>query len=239
MYKTINKIIGLSILAISAVVLTFALSGCNQAKKVVGNWHIKSLTVNSVTQNSFYGKDMTFFIQKNINDSKADIYTFKDDMTFEESLFGKLISGTYTVDGDKVIVNPTSDNKGQLEERTLKIQGDTLVDDTTIHPAVLEKCDVSASENSKQVRRELGLVVLDLTFYFAGIEGVSAEQVVSKFETLQDALEGLSNTDKNAVLKEVEAQYHDKFVDAFNKLDDKQKERVSKLNNLLKFSVGK
>lgn len=182
---------------------------------------------------------MTIFIQKNISDSKADVYTFKEDMTFEESLLGKFITGTYTVEGDKVLVKPTSENKGQLEDRTLTIQGDTLVDDTNMHPAVLQKCDISAAENSKQVRRELGLSVIDLTLYLADIEGVSSDQVVSKLEALQDQLEGLSDKEKNEVLKEVESQYHDKFIDAYSKLDDKQKERVSKLNQLLKFSVSK
>lgn len=56
MSKTITKIFGLSILVISVAALAFALSGCNQVKKVVGNWQIKSLTVNSVTQNSFMAK---------------------------------------------------------------------------------------------------------------------------------------------------------------------------------------
>ena len=113
MSKTINKIIGLSILVVSAVILAFALSGCNNEKKVVGNWHIKSFAVNAKTQDLF-GDNVLLLKKNNIEDSKASVFTFKEDKTFEQSIFGKLISGTYAIDGDKLKISPTSDNKGKL-----------------------------------------------------------------------------------------------------------------------------
>lgn len=209
-------------------------------KKVIGNWHLKSLTVSAELQD-IAGNDLVLFKQKNIDEGKALVITFKEDKSYELSVFGKFISGTYTVDGNNVKITPSSNNKidNPGVERVYKIQGGRLVDESNKVQAELEKYDVSAADNNKQVRRDLSLAVVDLTFYFAGIEGVSSDQVVSKLEALQDQLEVLSDTEKNEVLKELEAQYHDKFVSAYNKLDDKQKEKVSKLNQLLKLSESK
>ena len=235
MSKTINKVIGVAILTVALAILAFTLSGCNQEKKVVGNWHLVSVTANAKAEGLF-GNDIEIFKKKNIEQSKTSVFTFKEDKTYEHSIFGKLVSGTYTVNGDDLKITPTSENKGNLEELTFKIQGDKIFSGTG---GEFERYDVSAADNNKQVRRDLGLAVVDLTFYLAGIEGVSSDQVVSKLEALQDHLEGLSDAEKNEVLKELEAQYHDKFVSAYNKLDDNQKEKVSKLNQLLKFSIRK
>lgn len=71
----------MSILVVSAVILAFALSGCNNEKKVVGNWHIKSFAVNAKTQDLF-GDNVLLLKKNNIEDSKASVFTFKEDNTF-------------------------------------------------------------------------------------------------------------------------------------------------------------
>ncbi|MDO5329752.1 MAG: lipocalin family protein [Coriobacteriia bacterium] len=231
MSKTINKIIGIAILAIALAVLAFALCGCNHEKKVVGNWHLISFTENAEAEDLF-GNDIEIFKKKNIEQDKVSVFTFREDKTFEHSIFGKLVSGTYSVKGDDLKIIPTSENKGNLKETTFKIQGDKILSNLG---GEFERHSISALENNKQVRRQLGLSVVDLSFYLAGIEGVSSDQVVAKLEALESELSSLSDAEKNQALKEVESQYYDKLLDAYNKLDDKQKEKVSILGQLLKF----
>lgn len=214
----ITLVICLAVVVIATVI--FAVCSNNKKAQYYGNWCLEQVSSKGVIDQSTIDK---------INDkSEAFVITVNNDDTFEACLVGADITGTYKQVAEGIVLAPTSGNSQDIETVTLKFNSGKLT--ASIGPldfATMRKFDKDAATACKDVRRALGMAALDYAMYMAGIDEMSAEDVVKTLEKFSIALNALESVDKDRVIQEVKGRFGEQLKKAYDKLNDNQKSAVN------------
>lgn len=93
--------------------------------------------------------------------------------------------------------------------------------------AQFAKGDSEAKCVSQEIQKAVGMAAIDYVLKFAGIQDMTAEDVVNSFNELGEVMQKLNSADQNGIARQIKEAIGAELQNAYNKLNDKQKEAVS------------
>lgn len=222
-----KKRAGITVAIIVVVILiigiAFAVNENNKKQPFIGNWNITNVEKQGVLDQNQINK-----LQENGYDlSQSVVITVKENGTFEESILGHLITGTYNVVPEGIALCPDCDINSDFAKVVLKKKDNNL----TASLGIIELAEFSKGDNeakcvSDSIKSAVGMAAIDYALKLAGVENMSAQDVVDTFNNLKETIDKLEGIDKYEVLKEIKEALGQKLTDAYNKLDSNQKTLV-------------
>lgn len=228
--KRFGVVVGVIAAVILVICILVGIDNNNKKQPYIGNWNIADIE----KDNSFDEAQIKQLQEKGVDFSKSVVVTVKSDFTFEESLFGHLVKGTYEVVPEGISLNPDFKVDSDFAKIILKQDGDKLTANLgCFEIAKLSKFDMDAKSVSDEIKYSVGMAALDYALNFVGIKDMTAQDVVNAFNGLKESIVMLSEVDRDQLMSQIKQNLADEIREAYNKLDANQKKAVDEVYQLI------
>lgn len=210
-----------AVIAIICIIVTIDQN--NKKKPFIGNWNIST-----IEKDNYFDQDQLKKLEdKGVDFNKSIVISIKDNNTYEESLFGHLIKGTYQVVPEGILLNPDYRMNSDFARIVLKqTNGNLTANLGCFELAKLSTYDSDAKTTSDEIKYAVGIAAIDYALDFAGIKDMSAEDIVKTLNKIYEQLKNLSELDQYQIVHELKELIGEEVKTAYNKLDSNQKKAV-------------
>lgn len=216
--------IGVIVVVLLAVSVFVGINENNKKQPFIGNWSIANVEKQGILDQEQLNK----LQEKGYDFSKSVVITIKQDGTYEESILGHLVQGTYDVVPEGIALFPKNDFNSDFAKIVLKENNGKLTASLgIIDLAEFSKGNEEAKCVSDEIKTAVGMAAIDYVLKFAGIQDMSAEDVVNSFKEIGETLQKLNSVDQNQIARQIKEAIGAELQNAYNKLNDKQKEAIN------------